>query len=137
MPYVVRKSGSYYLRLAIPRPLQPTYNRSEVCYPLHASNALQAKALALSLASQLLRHFGELQQMVKQFNEPSLSSILEKMDTGDGKKYEVVLPNGTVIKANGKEDHQQALESIEHLKRAGAFSQPAPTRQSRGIKKDF
>lgn len=135
MPYVVRKAGSYYLRLAIPRSLQASYNRQEVCYPLHASSALHAKALALSLASQLLSHFGELQQMVKQANEPSLTSILEKMETGDGKKYEgkanlltgeislVVNPNDPEDVKAGADWQAKTVEQMRSL-------QPPPAKQS-------
>jgi integrase len=70
MPYVAERAGTYYLRLHVPKTIQPLIGQREIFQNLQTTDRTQAKVLALALSSQLLLNFAKVKSLMKNSKTP-------------------------------------------------------------------
>lgn len=70
MPYIAERAGTYYLRLHVPKTIQPLIGQREIFQTLQTTDRAQAKVLALALSSQLLLNFAKVKSLMKNNKTP-------------------------------------------------------------------
>lgn len=110
-------SGVFYFRLTVPKALRQALSKREIWHSLQTKDPAQAKRLAYAWSAYYLETWGNMKQ-------PKLEDVLAAAQ--DARKYELTLPNGMKLKADGPEDHSRAIEAIGVMEKAGAFKTPAP-----------
>ena len=70
MPYLAERAGTYYLRLHVPKTIQPLIGQREIFQTLQTTDRTQAKILALALSSQLLLNFAKVKSLMKNSKTP-------------------------------------------------------------------
>ncbi|MGH8540152.1 MAG: DUF6538 domain-containing protein, partial [Stenotrophobium sp.] len=153
MPYLAVRSGTFFLRLPVPKSLQPLLGQAEIFQSLKTSNRDEARVLSLSLSAELLMKFAEWKGTMKNKNNVDDVSDIGRFYKGsDGKPIflrndeaappaEVnaipfnldVLPNGQpYIKntdPNNPQDFKDAKEALllaQEAARVAPAIQPAP-----------
>lgn len=145
MTYLAQRAGNFYLRLAVPKALQPLLGQAEIFQSLDTNNREQAKAHALSLAAELLLKFSEWKGDMKKKNQddeilgigvfdaagiPQVKSPAKRkpVEVNAGKFELDVFPNGQpYIKKTEPGNRQDFLDAKEALRMAQeAAKQQAP-----------
>lgn len=70
MPYLAERAGTFYLRLHVPKTIQPLIGQREIFQTLQTTDRAQAKVLALALSSQLLLNFAKVKSLMKNSKTP-------------------------------------------------------------------
>lgn len=70
MPYIAERAGTFYLRLHVPKTIQPLIGQREIFQTLQTNDRTQAKVLALALSSQLLLNFAKVKSLMKNSKTP-------------------------------------------------------------------
>ncbi len=150
MPYLAVRSGNYFLRLAVPKSLQPLLGQAEIFQNLNTSDRQQARILALSVTAELLLKFSEWKGNLKKKNEagdgietigifdargipqvkPPASTKPVAVEVNATQYNLDVMPNGQpYIKYSdpaNPQDHANALQALERAEQAAAKSVAAP-----------
>lgn len=134
-------SGIYHFRLRVPSDLFEAVGRRVVKISLRTRDAAVARAYAYAYGARYAAAFAayRAERMPK---PPSLDEILRAAQSGEVSKYELALPSGVMLRADGPEDHARAMEALRMVLGTpqqptypGQFSaaQPRPAPVAKGI----
>ncbi|MBB5209054.1 DUF6538 domain-containing protein [Chiayiivirga flava] len=132
-------SGIYHFRLRVPSDLFEAVGRRVVKISLRTRDAGVARAYAYGARYAAAFAAFRAQSMHKL---PFLDEILRAAQAGQVREYELALPSGVKLRADGPEDHARAMEALRTVLGTdpqptypGQFSaaQPKPAPVANGI----
>lgn len=105
-------SGMYHFRLRVPADLVEAVGVRVVKMSLRTRDAAVARAYAYAYGARYAAAFAAFraERMPK---PPSLDEILRAAQSGGIAKYELSLPGGVKLRADGAEDHARAMEALK------------------------
>lgn len=105
-------SGVYHFRLRVPRDLLDVLGRRVIKVSLRTRDAAVARAYAYAYGARYAAAFAayRAERMPK---PPSLDEILRAAQSGGVSQYELALPGGVKLRADGPEDHARAMEALK------------------------
>lgn len=124
-------SGVYHFRLIVPRDLRAAVGLRVVKISLRTRDVQVARAYAYAYGARYAAAFAayRAERMPK---PPSVDDILQAAQSGALRPYEVTLPSGVTVRAEGPEDHARAMEALHAVLRtqpgAVAGTEPAKRR---------
>ena len=112
-----KRSGIYYYRQAIPKPLRKLSGASEVVFSLHTRDRRIASLLAYQVSAMLLVEFESAKQMADKFD---IDKLVQSVKQGHTRHWTVDLEGIGKISTNPNasdpvKEHQQAMEALSLL----------------------
>lgn len=104
-------SGIYHFRLSVPRDLKEAVGKGVIKHSLRTRDVSVARAYAYALGARYAAAFAAL-RVERMPKPPSLNDILRAAQGGDIRTYELDLPNGVRLRADGPDDHARAMEAL-------------------------
>jgi hypothetical protein len=92
--YLASRSGIYYLRLHVPKPVQAALGQKEIFQSLQTSNHAEAKVPALSLSAQLLLSDVRVKGAMKKAKRPGEEAQLAQRVSAAITASTTVAPTG-------------------------------------------
>jgi hypothetical protein len=119
--------------MAVPVSLRQIVGKRELLFSLHTRDPAKAKRLAYTLTSQTYANFQKMASNTFRFNLAD-GTTLSTADTSVLRPYELVMPSGITVRADGEEDHRRALEALSAIENIGLIKAvpqqaPAPIQQ--------
>jgi integrase len=111
--HLTQQNGIFYFRLRIPSDLLPYLNQKTIKRSLNTSSTSTAQILSYSYSALYNAAFHLLR--VAAMPKPLLDDVLRSLQGSTTRTYEIELPNGLKIKAEGQEDHNRAMEAIQQI----------------------
>lgn len=104
-------SGVYHFRLVVPRDLKEAVGKGVIKHSLRTRDVGIARAYAYALGARYAAAFAAFRSacMTK---PPSVDEILRAAQGGGVRTYELDLPSGVRLKADGADDHARAMEAL-------------------------
>lgn len=111
--HLTNENGIFFFRIRVPCDLSQHINQKFIKRSLKTESSTKARLLSYAYTTLYNTAFDFLRSC--HMSKPSLNDVLTALQQGKARTYEIELPNGLKIKADGADDHARAMEAVKAL----------------------